>query len=135
MRDTVFDQVIFSVAIVYSRSLFEEVKVSDQQLLISVFATILAIAAAAMQRKWDIQTKFLQEKDKTHSQLWRTIVSQWFKIAQMISTFVAINSLVFLVDQMIRNTERFYYEAILFPMITILFGIAAVTIFDQHFFK
>jgi hypothetical protein len=133
MKDTVFDQVIFSVAIVYTGSLFGEIKKLDQHILISIVFTIIAIFSTQSYRKWIDNTEKLQNKDKVY--LWRSIVGQWLKIAQMISTFIAIHSLVDLVNEMILNTERFYYESILFPVITILFSIAAVTIFDHHFFS
>tara|TARA_B110001452_G_C15068511_1_gene372931 strand:+ start:388 stop:792 length:405 start_codon:yes stop_codon:yes gene_type:complete len=133
MKDAVFDQVIFSVAIVYSRSLFEEIKELDQHILISIFATIIAIISTQFYKLWTETTKKLQNKDKTY--LWRNIVAQWLKILQMISTFIAIHNLVDLVNAMILNTERFYYESLLFPAITIMFSIAAVTLFDHHFFS
>ena len=133
MKDTVFDQVIFSVAIVYSRSLFEEIKEWDQHIIISVMATIVAIISTKFNNRWNKNTKKMEDKDKVF--LWRQIVSQWLKIIQMISTFVAIHNLVDLVNEMIINTERFYYESLLFPLITIMFSIAIITIFDHHFFS
>ena len=133
MTDTVFDQVIFSVAIVYSRSMFDEIKELDQHILISIVATIIAIFSTQFHKRWKDTTDKLQSKDKSF--LWRTIVAQWLKILQMISTFIAIHNLVDLVNEMILNTERFVYEAFLFPIITIMFSIAAVTLFDHHFFK
>jgi len=133
MKDAVFDQVIFSVAIVYSRSLFQEIKELDQHILISIVATIVAIISTQFYKVWTENTTKLQSKDKVY--LWRSIVAQWLKILQMISTFIAIHNLVDIVNEMILKTERFYYEAFLFPVITIMFSIAAVTIFDHHFFK
>ena len=133
MKDEVFDQVIFSVAIVYSRSMFEEIKELDQHILISIVATIVAIISTQFYKVWNASTNKLQSKDKVY--LWRSIVAQWLKILQMISTFIAIHNLVDLVNEMILQTERFYYEAFLFPSITIMFSIAAVTIFDHHFFS
>ena len=132
MKDNVFDQVIFSVAIVYSRTLFDKMREVDQHILTSIVATIVAILSTQIYKKWAGTTLLLQSKDKVF--LWRLIVAQWLKILQMISTFVAIHSLVDIVNEMILNTERFAYEAFLFPVITILFSIAAVTIFDNHFF-
>ena len=135
MKDAVFDQVIFSVAIVYSRSLFLEIKQLDQHILVSTIATIIAIFSTQIYNKWVESTRVLKGKDKNVIFLWRTIVQQWLKILQMISTFVAIHNLVDLVNEMILTTERFVYEAFLFPVITIMFCIAAVTILDHHFFS
>ena len=132
MQDTVFDQVIFSVAIVYTNSLFGRIQLLDQHILISIVFTIIAMLSTQFHRRWSDNTDKLANKDKQY--LWRIIVGQWLKIIQMISTFIAIHSLVDLVNEMILNTERFYYESFLFPMITIMFSIAAVTIFDHHFF-
>ena len=134
MRDEVFDQVIFSVAIVYSRSMFEEIKDLDQHILISMVGTIVAIISTRLHKKWDSVTTTFKVKEK-NAFVWRAIVSQWLKILQMISTFIAIHNLVDLVNDMILNTERFYYESFLFPVITIMFAIAAVTLFDHHFFS
>jgi len=134
MKDAVFDQVIFSVAIVYSRSMFEEIKELNQHVIISVVATIVAIFSTQFYKQWAENTVKLQSKDKK-VYLWRVIVTQWLKILQMISTFIAIHNLVDLINEMILKTERFYYEAFLFPIITIMFSIAAVTLFDHHFFK
>jgi len=134
MKDAVFDQVIFSVAIVYSRSMFEEIKELNQHVIISVVATIVAIFSTQFYKQWAENTVKLQSKDKK-VYLWRVIVTQWLKILQMVSTFIAIHNLVDLINEMILKTERFYYEAFLFPIITIMFSIAAVTLFDHHFFK
>jgi hypothetical protein len=134
MKDADFDQVIFSVAIVYSRSMFEEIKELNQHVIISVVATIVAIFSTQFYKQWAENTVKLQSKDKK-VYLWRVIVTQWLKILQMISTFIAIHNLVDLINEMILKTERFYYEAFLFPIITIMFSIAAVTLFDHHFFK
>ena len=140
MKDNVLDQVVFSVAIVYSRSLFDEIKAADQHIIISLLATVVAIATSSFHRSWTSQTNVLQEKNKKNKNnanffLWRKIVSQWLEILSSISTFIAIHVLVDLVDTMIVHTERFYYESFLFPMITILFSIAVITIFDSHFFS
>jgi len=134
MKDTVFDQVIFSIAIVYSRSLFEEIQGLDQHILISVVATIIALVSTQQHNKWNTQTEKLFKKTEEKS-MWRKIVSQWLKILRMISTFIAIHNLVDIVNQTILQTERFYYEAFLFPVITIMFSIGAVTVFDNHFFS
>ena len=136
MKDTVFDQVIFSVAIVYSGSMFDEIKELDQHILISIIATIIAMVSTHLHKKWDGVTQLLLTKEKNKdSFIWRQIVSQWFQILQMISTFIAIHNLVNLVNDLILNTERFYYEKFLFPVITVMFSIAAVTLFDHHFFS
>jgi len=136
MKDTVFDQVIFSVAIVYSGSMFDEIKELDQHILVSMVATIIAMISTHLHKKWDGVTQLLLTKEKNKdSFIWREIVSQWFQILQMISTFIAIHNLVNLVNDLILNTERFYYEKFLFPVITVMFSIAAVTLFDHHFFS
>ena len=103
MKDAVLDQVIFSVAIVYSRTMFEEIKSLDQHILISILATIVAILSTQFYKRWTENTLKLQSKDKIY--LWRIIVSQWLKILQMISTFIAIHNLVDLVNEMILQTE------------------------------
>jgi len=137
----VFDQVIFSIAIVYSQSLFAETKELDQHALISFISAIIAIMSKRLHSKWNAGTtakakaKAKEEKKKILSDIWRKIVAQWLKILQMISTFIAIHNLVDLVNNMILNTERFYHEAFLFPVITIMFSIAAVTLLDHHFFS
>ena len=135
MKDTVFDQVIFSISIVYSRSMFEEMKVLDQQILISIVATIIAIISTQFHKLWDKTTQQFMSKEKKKHFVWRRIVSQWLHILQMISTFIAIHILVDIVNGMILNTERFYYEKFLFPVITIMFCIGGVTVFDHHFFS
>tara|TARA_B100000787_G_scaffold127299_2_gene96377 strand:- start:9356 stop:9760 length:405 start_codon:yes stop_codon:yes gene_type:complete len=122
MPGTVTDRIIFSVAIVYSESLFQQVRQNQQHLAVSLIAVLFAVFAERAQRS--LEACFAQEQ----TTLWHKIVSQWLEIGQMTLTFIAIHSIVEVVNTMITQNERFYYEALLFPIITITLAVSLVTI-------
>ena len=54
-------------------------------------------------------------------------MSKWLEIIEMVSTFVAIHAVVKVIDETIHDNERFYYDAFLFPLVTLLSFISVVS--------
>lgn len=129
MPNTVIDRVIFSVAIVYSETLFVRIQEMDQQIVISILSIILSVFAIRLHSFFKNFTG-----GENSCCMWYTIVGQWLEILQMITTFIAIHSLVDVVNTLIEENERFYHEALLFPVITLLGAVAIVSITEQRFF-
>jgi len=131
------NRVIFSIAIVYSESLFRQIRETDQQLVVSIIAIIFAVTANHLSTSWahynEKDKRTLNTKSKQHRDLWVNIVTQWLQIAEMTLTFIAIHILVDVVNTMIDETERYYYESALFPIITLMFAVSVVAAVEDNF--
>ena len=127
------DRVIFSIAIVYSESLFGKVRENDQHIIISIISILFAVAAHWLSHKWSCRYTDHIKQHPECSALWQRIVTQWLQITELTLTFIAIHSLVEVLNDMISNTERYYYEALLFPVITLMFSISLVTVVEDRY--
>ena len=127
------DRVIYSIAIVYSESLFSQVRQTDQHIVISLISILFAIASNQLSHWWACHCEKLNRERSEHKDLWQRIVTQWLTIAELTLTFIAIHSLVEVLNDMIDDTERYYYEALLFPIITLMFSISIVTVVEDQF--
>ena len=124
------DRVIYSIAIVYSESLFNQVRETDQHIIVSLISILFAVIACRLGKWWTAQCK--THTNPKCSALWEQIVTQWFQIAELTLTFIAIHSIVEVLNNMISQTEQYYYEALLFPVITLMFAISTVTVIDER---
>lgn len=122
------DRVIFSIAIVYSESLFKKVKENNQHIILSLISILFAITVNRFLCTWKQQA----EKSPDSDVVWRRIVSQWLSVAELTLTFIAIHLLVDVLNTMIANTERYYYETALFPVITLIFATSLVTVLENQ---
>ena len=127
------DRVIYSIAIVYSESLFGKVRENDQHVIISIISILFALAAHWLSRRWSCHCKDHIKQHPECSALWQRIVTQWLQITQLTLTFIAIHSLVEVLNDMISDTERYYYEALLFPVITLMFSVSLVTVIEDRY--
>ena len=126
------DRVIYSIAIVYSESLFNQVRETDQHIIVSLISILFAVISSRLGNWWKAQCKVNARMNPECSALWEQIVTQWFQIAELTLTFIAIHSIVEVLNNMMSQTERYYYEALLFPVITLMFAISTVTVIDER---
>ena len=125
------DRVIFSIAIVYSESLFTQVRQTDQHIIVSLLSILFALAAHRLSLAWSNACRCSKPDTAKKGPLWERIVTQWLHIAELTLTFIAIHSLVDTVNELISQTERYHYEAALFPVITLMFSISIVTVAED----
>ena len=117
---TVVERILYSIAIVYSETLYARVREFDEQFLISIVSVILsAIFAFGSAR-----LKTLLNQDM----LWGKLVTHWMDIFSMFTTFIAIHSIVAIVENMMDDTERFAHESFIFPIFALLSGVSAVVL-------
>ena len=126
------DRVIYSIAIVYSESLFNQVRETDQHIVVSLISILFAIISSRLGNWWTARCETFASMNPEYTALWERIVTQWFQIAELTLTFIAIHSIVEVLNSMISQTERYYYEALLFPVITLMFAISTVTVIDER---
>jgi len=118
----IVDRILYSIAIVYSETLYERVRQFDEQFFIS----IVSVALSAFFAMGSARVKQMLDQDK----LWGKLMTRWMDIFSMFTTFIAIHSIVAIVEDMMDDTERFAHESFIFPIFALLSGVSTVVLIE-----
>jgi len=121
------ERVVFSVAIVYSETLYGHIRDLDQHAVVALLCVVFALLTTHLATWWE-------KHDEENCCTFHKIITSWLDVGKMVFTFLAIHSVVDTIDETIRENERFYFDSILFPIVTLLSAIALLTITQAHFF-
>lgn len=125
-REALIEKIIYGVSIFFANSLYELVEKLDEQILVSIVAMFVAFSMNYF--------KHLTEEHKLVSKekLWWSIVDRWLQTLTMVSGFITIQCFTAFIIRTIEEKEKYYYEVVLYPVLTLMIGIAIITIIHEH---
>ena len=124
--EALVEKVIYGVSIFFANSLYDLVKKMDGQILVSVVAMFIAFSLNYFKHVVAIY------KERTEDPLWWTVVDRWLQTLTMVSGFITIQCFTTFIIQTIEEKEKYYYEVVLYPVLTLMIAIAIITIIHEH---
>lgn len=124
--EALVEKIIYGVSIFFANSLYELVKELDEQILVSIVAMFVAFSL-----------NYFKHMAKAHEQntadiLWWTVVSRWLQTLTMVSGFITIQCFTTFIINTIEANEKYYYEVVLYPVLTLMIAIAIITVIHEH---
>tara|TARA_B110000196_G_scaffold319225_1_gene336676 strand:- start:3008 stop:3469 length:462 start_codon:yes stop_codon:yes gene_type:complete len=126
------EKVIYGISIFFADSAYEMVKELDQQIVVIMIAVVFACLMNWFKGMVKIHHENLESSEIRTVGVWWQIMTRWLETFTMISAFIAIQGLVRLVMLTIQQNERFVYQAIIYPVLTIMIAIAMITVGHAH---
>jgi len=124
--EALIEKIIYGVSIFFANSLYDLVKELDAQILVSVVAMFVAFSLNYFKH-------VVEEHQKTTTEvLWWTVVNRWLQTLTMVSGFITIQCFTSFIIGTIEEKEKYYYEIVLYPVLTLMIAIALITIIHQH---
>lgn len=126
------EKVIYGISIFFADSAYEMIKELDQQVVVIMIAIVFAGLMNYFKGVVKRHHHSLDCDELNMVGVWWNILCRWFETFTMISAFIAIQGLVRLVMLTIKQNERFVYQAVIYPVLTIMISIAFITVGHAH---
>tara|TARA_B100001094_G_scaffold209698_2_gene203613 strand:+ start:13346 stop:13765 length:420 start_codon:yes stop_codon:yes gene_type:complete len=124
--EELIEKIIYGVSIFFANSLYDLVKELDEQILVSIVAMFVAFSLNYFKHVVDDHRKITSEH------LWWTVVNRWLQTLTMVSGFITIQCFTSFIVGTIEEKEKYYYEVVLYPVLTLMIAIALITIIHEH---
>lgn len=132
-QEELVEKVIYGISIFFADSAYEMVSELDQQLVVITLMTVAALVLNYFKTHVKQHAQSFGDADVVDVGVWWSILSRWFETFSMISAFIAIQGLVKQIMNIIEQNERYRYEVVLYPILTIMISIALITVTHAHF--
>jgi len=124
--EALIEKIIYGVSIFFANSLYDLVKDLDEQILVSIVAMFVAFSLNYFKHVVEVHQKNSSEV------LWWTVVDRWLQTLTMVSGFITIQCFTTFIISTIEEKEKYYYEVVLYPVLTLMIAIAIITIIHEH---
>lgn len=124
--EELIEKIIYGVSIFFANSLYDLVKELDEQILVSIVAMFVAFSLNYFKHVVQLHQK------NTSEVLWWTVVDRWLQTLTMVSGFITIQCFTSFIITTIEEKEKYYYEVVLYPVLTLMIAIAIITIIHNH---
>lgn len=124
--EALIEKIVYGVSIFFANSLYDLVKALDAQILVSVVAMFVAFSLNYFKHVVD------EHQKNTREVLWWTVVDRWLQTLTMVSGFITIQCFTTFIISTIEEREKYYYEVVLYPVLTLMIAIAIITIIHEH---
>lgn len=131
-QEELVEKVIYGISIFFADSAYEMVSKLDQQLVVITIMTVAALVLNYFKHIVKKHSESFCDNDVLEVGVWWSILSRWFETFSMISAFIAIQGLVKQIMNIIEQNERYRYEVVLYPILTIMISIALITVSHAH---
>ena len=124
--EALIEKIVYGVSIFFANSLYDLVKELDAQILVSIVAMFIALSLNYFKHVVDEHQKVASEV------LWWTVVDRWLQTLTMVSGFITIQCFTTYIISTIEEKEKYYYEVVLYPVLTLMIAIAVITVIHEH---
>ena len=124
--EALVEKIIYGVSIFFANSLYDLVKELDEQILVSIVAMFIAFSLNYLKHVVD------EHQKRSSEVLWWTVVDRWLQTLTMVSGFITIQCFTTFIIATIQEREKYYYEVVLYPVLTLMIAIAIITIIHEH---